>query len=150
MFLHLNEVCKAFFAGRAAEAAIDNMHSNMVFQEIQSVERLRAKDTGIGLLVQVELHMVLQGAGADEALVADVTGQGTVAVSPMETQVLVQLVLLPEGLSTLQALERPEGLAYKKVLQSGIPNTLGSSHVFRRQDTMGNGRRRLYRRDSSL
>lgn len=64
--------------------------------------------------------MALQGCAADEALVTEVTGQWAVPLPPMEAQVLVQFVLFPEGLPTLQAFKRPEGLPNKQMLKSCI------------------------------
>lgn len=49
----------------------------------------------------MKLHVVLQGTGADKALVADVTGQRTIAIAPVEAQVLLKFLLFPEGLPTL-------------------------------------------------
>lgn len=68
----------------------------------------------------MELHVALQGCTADEAFVTEVTGQRAVSLPPMEAQVLVQFVLLPEGLPTLQTLKRPERLPNKQMLKSCV------------------------------
>lgn len=81
--------------------------------------------------------MALQGCAADEALVTEVTGQWAVPLPPMEAQVLVQFVLFPEGLPTLQAFKRPEGLPNKQMLKSCISDALGSAHVVGCQRALG-------------
>lgn len=60
--------------------------------------------------------MVLQGRVAHETLAADVAGKG-VGVPAVDPQVLIQLVFVPEGLSTVGAFERAETLPDEKVLQ---------------------------------
>lgn len=92
----------------------------MILKQIQAVKGLRAENAGVCFLVHVELHVALEGTTVDKTLVADVTGQRAVPFPPMEPQVLVQLVLLPEGLPTLQAFERAEGFPDEQVLQSCI------------------------------
>lgn len=96
------------------------MDGHMILKQIQAVKGLGAENAGVRFLVHVELHVALEGTAVDEALVADVTGQRAVPFPPMEPQVLVQLVLLPEGLPTLQAFERAEGFPDEQVLQSCI------------------------------
>lgn len=108
MFLDLDKIWEAFLAGGAGEIAIIDMDGHVILKEIQAVKGLRAENAGVCFLVHVELHVALEGTAVDEALVADVTGQRAVPFPPMEPQVLVQLVLLPEGLPTLQAFERAE------------------------------------------
>lgn len=120
MHTHLDKIRESFLTSRTGEVAITDMNGHMIFQHIQAVERLRAENARVGLLVRVQLHMALQGCTADEALVAEVAGQRAVALTPVETQVLVQLVLLPKGFPALQAFERPEGLPDEQVLESRI------------------------------
>lgn len=96
------------------------MDGHMILKQIQTVKGLRAENAGVSFLVHVELHVALEGTAVDETLVADVTGQRAVPFPPMEPQVLVQLVLLPEGLPTLQAFKRAEGFPDEQVLQSCI------------------------------
>lgn len=96
------------------------MDGHMILKQIQAVKGLRAENAGVCFLVHVELHVALEGTTVDKTLVADVTGQRAVPFPPMEPQVLVQLVLLPEGLPTLQAFERAEGFPDEQVLQSCI------------------------------
>lgn len=129
MFLDLDKIWEAFLAGGAGEITIIDMDGHMILKQIQAVKGLRAENAGVCFLVHVELHVALKGTAVDEALVADVTGQRAVPFPPMEPQVLVQLVLLPEGLPTLQAFERAEGFPDEQVLQSCIPDALCSPHV---------------------
>lgn len=63
--------------------------------------------------------MVLQGRVAQEALAAEVAGEG-VGLAAMDPQVLIQLLFVPEGLATVVALERTEALPDEEVLQRCI------------------------------
>lgn len=117
---HLDEIWEPLLTGRAGEVAVMDMNGHVVFQQIKAVKGLRAKDARVSLLVRMELHVALQGRAADEALVAEVTGQRAVPLPPVEAQVLVQLVLFPEGLPTLQTLKRPEGLSNEQMLESCV------------------------------
>lgn len=117
---HLDEIWEPFLTGRAGEVAVVDMNGHVVLQQIQAVEGLRAKNAGVRLLVRMELHVALQGGAAEEALVTEVTGQRAVPLPPVEAQVLVQLVLFPEGLPTLQTFKRPEGLANEQMLESRV------------------------------
>lgn len=63
--------------------------------------------------------MVLQSRVADEALAADVAGKG-VSVPAVHAQVLIQLVLVTEGLSTVCTLKWTEALPDEKVLEGCI------------------------------
>lgn len=117
---HLDKIWEAFLAGGAGEIAIIDMDGHVILKQIQAIKGLGAENAGVCFLVHVELHVALKGTTVDEALVADVTGQRAVPFPPMEPQVLVQLVLLPEGLPTLQAFERAEGFPDEQVLQSCI------------------------------
>lgn len=117
---HLDKIWEAFLAGGAGEIAIIDMDGHVILKEIQAVEGFRAENAGVRFLVHVELHVALKGTAVDEALVADVTSQRAVPFPPMEPQVLVQLVLLPERLPTLQAFEWAEGFPDEQVLQSCI------------------------------
>lgn len=92
------------------------MHPHVLFEQVQPLEGFGAQDTGEGTAVRVHQQVVLQGRVAHEALGADVAGEG-VGIPAVHPQVLLQLVFVPEGLATVGALERPEGLPYVKVLQ---------------------------------
>lgn len=117
---HLDKIWKALFTSRAGEIAIIDVDGHVIFEQIQAVKRFWTENAGVGFLVQVELHMTLQGPTVDEALVTDVTGQRAIPFPPMEPQVLIQLVLFPEGLPTLQTFKRTEGLSDEQVLKSCI------------------------------
>lgn len=117
---HLDKIWEAFLAGGAGEIAIVDMDGHVILEQIQAVKGLGAENAGVGFLVHVELHVALEGTTVNEALVADVTGQRAVPFPPMEPQVLVQFVLLPESLPTLQAFEGPEGFPDEQVLQSCV------------------------------
>lgn len=108
---HLDKIGKALFTGRAGEIAIIDMDCHVIFKQVQAVKRFRTENTGICFLVQVELHVTLQSAAVDKTLIANVAGQRAVPLPPMKSQVLIQLVLLPERLPTLQAFEGTEGLS---------------------------------------
>lgn len=54
-------------------------------------------------------QMILQGRVTDEALAANVAGKG-VGVSAVHPQVLVQFVLVSEGLATVHTFKRTEAL----------------------------------------
>ena len=129
------------------------MNGHVIFQQIKAVKGFWAKNARVSLLVRVELHVALQGRTADEALVTEVTGQRAVPLPPMEAQVLVQFVLLTEGLPTLQAFKRPERLPNKQMLQSCIlkdthkwdylvsrPNVQAAHTFIGREDDLSNHR----------
>lgn len=63
--------------------------------------------------------MIIQGWISHEALAANVAGKG-VGFPTMDSQVLFQLVFVPEGLPTVGAFKRTETLPDKKVLQRCI------------------------------
>jgi len=67
----------------------------------------------------VHQQMVLQGRVTREALAANVAGK-SVGVPAVDPQVLLQLVFVPEGLSTVGAFKRTETLPNEKVLQCRI------------------------------
>lgn len=117
---HLDKVWKAFLAGRAGEIAIVDMNGHVVFEQIQAVKGLGTEDAGICFLVHVELHVALESPTVDEALVADVTSQRAVPFPPVEAEVLIQFVLFPEGLPTLEAFEGAKGFPDEEVLKSCI------------------------------
>lgn len=117
---HLDKIGEPFLTSGAGEIAIIDVNGHVIFQQIEPVEGLWAENARVSLLVRMELHVALQRRTADEALVAEVTGQRAVPLPPVEAQVLVQFVLFPEGLPTLQALERPEGLPNKQMLKSCV------------------------------
>lgn len=116
---NLNKVSECLFADGTAKAAVHSVHTHVILQELQLLERFRAQDAGIGAAVRVHQQMVLQGRVTDEALAADVAGEG-VGVSAVHPQVLVQLVLVAEGLATVHALERTEALPDEKVLEGCV------------------------------
>lgn len=64
-------------------------------------------------------QMVLEGRVTDEALVADVAGKG-VGVPAVHSQVLIQLVLIAEGLATVRTFKRTEAFPDEKVLEGCI------------------------------
>ncbi|KAG7217630.1 hypothetical protein INR49_021318 [Caranx melampygus] len=74
------------------------------------------RETGVGAVLRVNQQMVLQGRVAHETLAANVAGKG-VGVPAVDPQVLIQLVFVPEGLSTVGAFKRAETLPDEKVLQ---------------------------------
>ena len=117
---HLDKVREPLLTSGAGEVAVIDVNGHVIFQQIQAVKGLWAENARVSLLVRMELHVALQGRTADEALVTEVTGQWAVPLPPVEAQVLVQFVLLPEGLPTLQAFEGPEGLPNKQMLKSCI------------------------------
>lgn len=117
---HLDKIWEPFLTSWAGEVAIIDMNGHMIFQQIKAVKGFWAKNARVSLLVRMELHVALQGGAADEALVTEITGQRAVPLPPMEAQVLVQFVLFPEGLPTLQTFKRPEGLPDKQMLKSCI------------------------------
>lgn len=117
---HLDKIWEPFLTSWAGEVAIIDMNGHMIFQQIKAVKGFWAKNARVSLLVRMELHVALQGGAADEALVTEITGQGAVPLPPMEAQVLVQFVLFPEGLPTLQTFKRPERLPDKQMLKSCI------------------------------
>lgn len=129
VFLDLDKIWKALFAGRAVEISISNVDGHMIFKQIQAVKGLRTENAGVRFLVHVELHVALKSTTVDEALVADVTSQRAVPLPSMKPQVLIQFVLFPERLPTLQAFEWAKGFPDKQVLKSCIPDTLCSPHV---------------------
>lgn len=137
VFFHLDKIWETFFTSWAGEVAIIDMNGHMIFQQIKAVKGFWAKNARVSLLVGMELHVALQGRAADEALVTEITGQRAVPLPPMETQVLVQLVLFTKGLPTLQAFKRPEGFPNKQMLKSCISDALGSAHVVCRQRALG-------------
>lgn len=129
------------------------MNGHVIFQQIKAVKGFWAKNARVSLLVRVELHVALQGCTADEALVTEVTGQRAVPLPPMEAQVLVQFVLLAEGLPALQAFKRPERLPNEQMLQSCIlkdthkrdylvsrPNVQAAHTFIGREDDLSNHR----------
>lgn len=118
-FTNLDKVSKCLFADRTAEAAVHGVHAYMILQQFQLLKRFRAQDAGIGATVGVHQQMVLQGRVTDEALAADVAGKG-VGVSAVHPQVLVQFVLVAEGLATVHAFKRTEALPDEKVLERCI------------------------------
>lgn len=117
---HLDKIWESFLTSWAREAAIIDMNGHMILQQIKAVKGFWAKNARISLLVRMELHVALQGRTADEALVTEITGQRAVPLPPVETQMLVQFVLFPEGLPTLQTLKRPERLSNKQMLKSCV------------------------------
>lgn len=120
MFFHLNKIWEPFLTSWAGEVAIVDMNSHVIFQQIKAVKGFWAENARVSLLVQMELHVALQGCTADEALVTEITGQRAVPLPPVEAQVLVQFVLFTEGLSTLQTFKRPKRLPNKQMLKSCI------------------------------
>lgn len=117
---HLDKIWEPFLTSWAGEVAIIDMNGHMIFQQIKAVKGFWAKNARVRLLVRMQLHVALQGGAADEALVTEITRQRAVPLPPMEAQVLVQFVLFPEGLPTLQTFKRPEGLPDKQMLKSCI------------------------------
>lgn len=120
MASHLDKIWKALFAGRAGEIPIVNVDGHVIFKQIQAVKGLRTENAGVRFLVHVELHVALKSTTVDEALVADVTSQRAVPLPSMKPQVLIQFVLFPERLPTLEAFERAKGFPDKQVLKSRI------------------------------
>lgn len=137
VLFHLNKIWEPFLTSWAGEVAIIDMNGHMIFQQIKAVKGFWAKNARVSLLVRMELHVALQGGAADEALVTEITGQWAVPLPPMEAQVLVQLVLFPEGLPTLQTFKRPEGLPDKQMLKSCISDAFGPAHVIGCQSGLG-------------
>lgn len=137
VLFHLDKIWEPFLTSWAGEAAIIDMNGHMIFQQIKAVKGFWAKNARVSLLVRVQLHVALQGGAADEALVTEITGQRAVPLPPMEAQVLVQFVLFPEGLPTLQTLKRPEGLPDKQMLKSCISDAFGPAHVIGYQSGLG-------------
>lgn len=137
MFFHLDKIWEPFLTSWAGEVAIIDMNGHMIFQQIKAVKGFWAKNARVSLLVRMELHVALQGGAADEALVTEITGQWAVPLPPMEAQVLVQFVLFPEGLPTLQTLKRPEGLPNKQMLKSCISDAFGPAHIICGQSALG-------------
>jgi len=80
----------------------------------------------------VELHVALERPAVDKALVANVTSQRAVPFPAMEAQMLIQFVLFPERLPTLQAFEWAEGFPYEQVLKSCILKETQSPLAFSR------------------
>jgi len=117
---HLDKIWEALFAGRAGEIAIIDMDGHMIFQQIQAVKGLGTEDAGVRFLVHVELHVALESAAVDEALVTDVTSQRAIPFPSVKPQMLIQFVLFAEGLPTLEAFERAKGFPYEQVLKSCI------------------------------
>lgn len=95
------------------------MDVHVVLQQLQSFESLGAQEAGVGAVVRVLHQVVLQGGVAQEALAADVAGEG-VGVAAVDPQVQLQLVLVPEGLPAQGAFERTEALPDEEVLQRRV------------------------------
>ena len=119
LLVYLNEVGEALLARGAGEASVHHMDPDVVFEQVQSVEGVCAEEAGVGALLGMQLQVVVQRPAAQEALVADVTGERA-GVTPMEAHVLVQLVLVSEGLPALGALKGPERLPDEQVLKRSI------------------------------
>lgn len=102
---------------------VAQVHPHVLLQQVQPVEVVSAEEAGVGLVVGVHLHVAVQRAAVQKALVADVAGQGADPLPPVAVQVLLQLLLVPERLPTLEALEGPERLADEEVLQSCVLKT---------------------------
>lgn len=95
------------------------MDAYMVFEEVQPFKSFWAQETRIGAILCVHQEMIIQGRISREALAANVAGKG-VGFPTMDSQVLFQLVFVPEGLPTVGAFKRTETLPDKKVLQRCI------------------------------
>ena len=95
------------------------MHAHVLLQEVQLLEGVGAQQAGVRAVVHVQRQVVLKRRVRREALVAQVAGEG-VGVAPVHPQVLLQLVLVPEGLAAVRALEGPEALPDEEVLQRCI------------------------------
>lgn len=137
VLLHLDKIWEPFLTSWAGEVAIIDMNGHMIFQQIKAVKGFWAKNARVRLLVRMQLHVALQGGAADEALVTEIARQRAVPLPPMEAQVLVQFVLFPEGLPTLQTFKRPEGLPDKQMLKSCISDAFGPAHVIGCQRGLG-------------
>lgn len=95
------------------------MHPYMVFEQVQPFKCFWAKETRVGAVLCVHQQMVLQGRVIHETLAANVAGEG-IGFPAVDTQVLIQLVFVPEGLATVGAFKRTETLSDEKVLQRRI------------------------------
>lgn len=95
------------------------MHHHVFFEHVQPFEGFRTQEAGVGAVLRVHQQVVLQGGVAGEAFAAYVAGEG-VGVSAVDPQVLVQLLLVPEGLAAVRAFERTETFPDEKVLQRCI------------------------------
>lgn len=122
----LDEVCERLLAGGTGEAAVHRMDLHVVLQQLQSFEGLGTQEAGVVAVVCVLHQMVLQERVAQEALAADVAGEG-VSVATVDPQVQLQLVSVPEGLPAQGAFERTEALPDEEVLQRRVLTRTGKA-----------------------
>lgn len=115
----LYEICKCLLAGGTREAAIDQMHTDMLFEQLQPVIRLGTKQAGVVALLQVHLKVFLQYCTAQKAFIA-LVAHVSAAFPAVVTHVLFQPVLLPEGFSTKRALEGAEWLPNEEMLKGSV------------------------------
>lgn len=113
---HLDKIWKLFFTGGTGEIAVSNMNCDMFFEKIQSIKRFCAENTGVRFQIRVQFHVWIESRTVYEAFVTDITGQWIVALSPMEVQVLIQLLFLPKCLPTVQTFKWSKSFTYKEMM----------------------------------